>query len=143
MSALGNARDERQQGEPDTGGPAESHVAKNILAHTLLPPPARSAGGLTTSGPGRNMKPRAASSIHSRALAVWRGTCLALPHMSILFCRSLVLAAAASCAIAHEAAAQADTTSVPCDGRVVSSIDIRPGRPSFSGQSSRWRSFAR
>jgi hypothetical protein len=63
--------------------------------------------------------------------------------MLIFSRRSLALAAAISCMIARDAAAQADTTSTPCDGRVVSSIDIRPGRPEFSGHSSRWRSFAR
>ena len=89
------------------------------------------------------MVPRATASIHATAASVWRGTCLALPDMSIHYRRSLVLAAVASCAMVHEAKAQQDTTSVACDGRAVSSIDIRAGRPSFSGQSSRWRSFAR
>jgi hypothetical protein len=56
---------------------------------------------------------------------------------------SLLLAAALSSLFALDASAQGDTTSIACDGRVVSRIDIRPARPSFSGQSSRWRSFAR
>jgi hypothetical protein len=32
---------------------------------------------------------------------------------------------------------------IPCDGRVVSSIDIQPGRPPFEGTASRWRHVAR
>src|SRR4051794_25088383 len=32
---------------------------------------------------------------------------------------------------------------VPCNGLVVSSIDIQPGRPPFEGTASRWRHLAR
>jgi hypothetical protein len=39
--------------------------------------------------------------------------------------------------------AQTAPPSAACDGLRVTSIDIRPGRPPFSGQASRWRSFAR
>ena len=89
------------------------------------------------------MKPRTTGASRSGVRAVWRSTCSALQDMALLYRSSLVLAAAASCAVAPLASAQSDTTSVRCDGRTVSAIDVRAGRPSFEGQSSRWRSFAR
>ena len=36
-----------------------------------------------------------------------------------------------------------EMTNAPCDGLVVSSIDIEPGRPPFEGMTSRWRHLAR
>jgi hypothetical protein len=62
--------------------------------------------------------------------------------MPILSRRSLVLAASFSSVLALDASAQGEAA-VACDGRTVSRIRITPARPSFSGQSSRWRSFAR
>src|SRR5258705_9067483 len=31
----------------------------------------------------------------------------------------------------------------PCDGRIITRIDIRPGRPPFSGHAAKWRAIAR
>lgn len=48
------------------------------------------------------------------------------------------------CAFAARAGAQAaDTTQPPCDGRLVRSIEITPGRPPFKGTAAKWRQVAR
>ena len=51
------------------------------------------------------------------------------------------------CASAARAGAQdADTTqaaAIPCDGRIVRSIEITPGRPAFKGTAAKWRHVAR
>ena len=62
--------------------------------------------------------------------------------------RSTIQLVLLSATIATGAAAQlgaqdAEPAAAGCDGRRVSRIDIRPARPPFSGQASRWRNFAR
>ena len=48
------------------------------------------------------------------------------------------------CASATRAGAQnADTTQAACDGRIVKSIEITPGRPAFKGTAAKWRHVAR
>ena len=49
------------------------------------------------------------------------------------------------CLVASHAGAQASTerTVEPCDGRIITRIDIRAGRPPFSGHAAKWRAVAR
>src|SRR6476646_8028714 len=42
-----------------------------------------------------------------------------------------------------EATATTEKTVEPCDGRVITRIDIRPGRPPFTGHAAKWRTVAR
>lgn len=52
-----------------------------------------------------------------------------------------LVAALSLCAAAPMAAAQGATA--PCDGRIVTGFDVRPGRPPFEGTAKTWRSIAR
>ena len=57
--------------------------------------------------------------------------------------RLLVLSATLSAGgAAHARAQAAPPDAAPCDGRRISRIDVRAGRPPFSGQASRWQAFA-
>jgi hypothetical protein len=49
------------------------------------------------------------------------------------------------CLAGSRVGAQATTekTVEPCDGRIITRIDIRPGRPHFSGHAAKWRTVAR
>jgi len=49
------------------------------------------------------------------------------------------------CLAASRAGAQANAekTVAPCDGRIITRIDIRAGRPPFSGHAAKWRAIAR
>ena len=55
----------------------------------------------------------------------------------------LVVAMTLCCALAPRAHGQEVRPATTCDGLNVSRIDIRPGRPPFTGQASRWRTLAR
>lgn len=55
----------------------------------------------------------------------------------------LLFAAAVFCAGATAQGQETAAPAPPCDGLRVSRIDIQPGRPPFTGQASRWRTFAR
>jgi hypothetical protein len=57
----------------------------------------------------------------------------------------LVAAAVLACAVAFPLRAQITSLppSVACDGLIVTSIEIRPGRPPFQGTAKRWRAAAR
>jgi hypothetical protein len=50
-----------------------------------------------------------------------------------------------SCLAGSPVGAQAtsERTVEPCDGRIITRIDIRPGRPPFSGHAAKWRAVAR
>ena len=65
--------------------------------------------------------------------------------MSSSTIKLLVLSTALCCGATSRARAQAPAEPVlaTCEGMLVSQIDIQPGRPSFSGQASRWRNVAR
>lgn len=48
------------------------------------------------------------------------------------------------CLVGSPLGAQAPEVKVePCDGRIITRIDIRPGRPPFSGHAAKWRNIAR
>jgi hypothetical protein len=49
------------------------------------------------------------------------------------------------CAAGARVSAQTSTLKpvAPCDGRTVTRVDIRPGRPPFSGHAAKWRAIAR
>ena len=57
--------------------------------------------------------------------------------------KSFVLAAALCFAAAPRMQGQDAQPAATCDGMNVSRIDIRPGRPPFTGHASRWRTLAR
>jgi hypothetical protein len=64
-----------------------------------------------------------------------------LPHVrAALRLAGALSCAAAPCVVAQEASAPA---SAPCDGAIVSRVDIRPARPPFEGSAARWRNAAR
>ena len=50
-----------------------------------------------------------------------------------------------SCLAGSRVGAQASSerTVEPCDGRIITRIDIRPGRPPFAGHAAKWRAVAR
>lgn len=64
---------------------------------------------------------------------------------ALLLCTSVSAAGAQDPARGAETALAADSSRVvtPCDGRVVSAFDLRPGRPPFSGVAQKWRTAAR
>jgi hypothetical protein len=74
----------------------------------------------------------------------------ALRPLAALLIPALLLSTPAAVVRAQSSARGADSTRAdssrivsPCDGRIVSGFDLRPGRPPFSGVAKKWRAAAR